>query len=401
MTLRLLSRRASSLSWRGPATTRCRRYLSNETHVDVPALKARELPVIFDNLDTGPAQLLRSIVNDHLLPKQNAVNPDDATIQTTRYPDAPWHPSQLDPGFHLAYFPTSTSESELFPDGTDILHAPDRTWQYRLWAGGRIDFHAPIALRAKHMLRERIADVKIRGPRVFVRIERSMIHVSYSKRQHLKQVTHSSRDYTNQAPLTPRDLAQDPSLQHLTQRSPSLVESRWLCFMRDKPSQLDRPIRRARSPTQQPLLSLKMTPSPALLFRFSALSWNAHAIHLDRQYAQEVYGLRERLVHGPLTAVLLLSAARMALQGGGRRSSLDGHGQKGAFLWQTRISSLEYKNHAPLYLGEPIVVACAAVEERTLASGATQRIMHLWIARDAAGQQGEEDVCVTGTVELA
>ncbi|RMZ76023.1 hypothetical protein DV738_g5147, partial [Chaetothyriales sp. CBS 135597] len=44
-----------------------------------------------------------------------------------------------------------------------------------------------------------------------------------------------------------------------------------------------------------------VTPDAALLFRFSALTLNAHAIHLDRQYTRQAYGLPDLVVHGPLT----------------------------------------------------------------------------------------------------
>lgn len=49
-------------------------------------------------------------------------------------------------------------------------------------------------------------------------------------------------------------------------------------------------------------------PSPTTLFRFSALTFNGHYIHLDREYAREVEGYEERLVHGPLTALMLIEA---------------------------------------------------------------------------------------------
>jgi hydroxyacyl-ACP dehydratase HTD2-like protein with hotdog domain len=77
-----------------------------------------------------------------------------------------------------------------------------------------------------------------------------------------------------------------------------------------------------------PDFSLKFTPSPTTLFRFSALTFNGHRIHLDRDYARESEGypgmtisrvpwalfvrsldvpeILERLVHGPLTALMLL-----------------------------------------------------------------------------------------------
>jgi 3-methylfumaryl-CoA hydratase len=48
---------------------------------------------------------------------------------------------------------------------------------------------------------------------------------------------------------------------------------------------------------------------PVLLFRFSALTFNAHRIHFDRDYAREVEKYPGLVVHGPLQAMLLMAAA--------------------------------------------------------------------------------------------
>lgn len=53
-----------------------------------------------------------------------------------------------------------------------------------------------------------------------------------------------------------------------------------------------------------------LVPSEPLLFRFSALTFNSHRIHYDRPYACEVEGYRGLVVHGPLTATLLLDLAQ-------------------------------------------------------------------------------------------
>jgi 3-methylfumaryl-CoA hydratase len=52
--------------------------------------------------------------------------------------------------------------------------------------------------------------------------------------------------------------------------------------------------------------------SPTLLFRFSALTYNAHRIHYDRGYARDVEGYPGLLVHGPLQALAMAEAARAA-----------------------------------------------------------------------------------------
>lgn len=52
-----------------------------------------------------------------------------------------------------------------------------------------------------------------------------------------------------------------------------------------------------------------LVPSEALLFRYSALTFNSHRIHYDLPYATEEEGYRGLVVHGPLTATLLLDLA--------------------------------------------------------------------------------------------
>lgn len=58
------------------------------------------------------------------------------------------------------------------------------------------------------------------------------------------------------------------------------------------------------------------------LFRFSAVTGNTHRIHYDRQWAREVEGLDDLLVHGPLTRILVLDA--LTAHAAGRRvTSMD------------------------------------------------------------------------------
>lgn len=52
--------------------------------------------------------------------------------------------------------------------------------------------------------------------------------------------------------------------------------------------------------------SRTLTPDPRLLFRYSALTFNTHRIHYDAPYASDVERYRGLVVHGPLTASLLL-----------------------------------------------------------------------------------------------
>ena len=57
----------------------------------------------------------------------------------------------------------------------------------------------------------------------------------------------------------------------------------------------------------------ELATDPTLLFRFSALTYNAHRIHYDRGYATEVEGYPGLVVHGPLQAVALAELCRRHL----------------------------------------------------------------------------------------
>ncbi len=56
-----------------------------------------------------------------------------------------------------------------------------------------------------------------------------------------------------------------------------------------------------------------LVPAEPLLFRYSALTFNSHRIHYDLAYAAGEEGYRGLIVHGPLTATLLLDLARREL----------------------------------------------------------------------------------------
>jgi 3-methylfumaryl-CoA hydratase len=56
-----------------------------------------------------------------------------------------------------------------------------------------------------------------------------------------------------------------------------------------------------------------LVPSEALLFRYSALTFNSHRIHYDSPYAVGEENYRGLVVHGPLTATLLLDLAQREL----------------------------------------------------------------------------------------
>jgi 3-methylfumaryl-CoA hydratase len=80
--------------------------------------------------------------------------------------------------------------------------------------------------------------------------------------------------------------------------------------------------------------SITLTPDPVMLMRYSALTFNSHLIHFDQLYTQREEGYPERVVHGPLVAVVL--ARLLAL------NRVD------------RIHRFEFRARSPLYVNRPI-----------------------------------------------
>jgi 3-methylfumaryl-CoA hydratase len=69
------------------------------------------------------------------------------------------------------------------------------------------------------------------------------------------------------------------------------------------------PIESGTPPPFRPCaITRRVVADPTLLFRFSALTFNAHRIHYDRLYAADE-GYAGLVVHGPLIAILLMDVA--------------------------------------------------------------------------------------------
>jgi 3-methylfumaryl-CoA hydratase len=83
-----------------------------------------------------------------------------------------------------------------------------------------------------------------------------------------------------------------------------------------------------------------VTPDDTLLFQFSALSFNSHKIHLDRDYARAVEGYPDLVINGGLTTLLMTEIARA---------------EPGP-----RIKRLKVRNSAPLFVNRPIQFVKAA-----------------------------------------
>lgn len=64
-----------------------------------------------------------------------------------------------------------------------------------------------------------------------------------------------------------------------------------------------------REPAPHGTHHITVTPTTAMLFRYSALTFNSHRIHYDRPYARDVENYRGLIVHGPMQATMLLQFA--------------------------------------------------------------------------------------------
>ncbi len=75
----------------------------------------------------------------------------------------------------------------------------------------------------------------------------------------------------------------------------------------------------------------------ALVFRYSALTWNAHRIHYDADYARDAEGYPALVQNGGLTMLLMMEAAQARVP--------------------TRATGFEVRLTHPLYVGETLHIA--------------------------------------------
>jgi acyl dehydratase len=89
----------------------------------------------------------------------------------------------------------------------------------------------------------------------------------------------------------------------------------------ERPSPLPSPVSPGPpSPSSvSPSCSFTYTPSSALLFRYSALTFNSHRIHYDHPHTLSIESQPGLLVHGPLTATLLVEVAAKYASERGKR----------------------------------------------------------------------------------
>lgn len=175
--------------------------------------------------------------------------------------------------WHWYAFPAAAPMARLGRDGHPVLgdFLPPVRLERRMWASGRLALGAPLHVGERFTRRSTIARIQQKegqsGRMVFVTVD----HVVHGARG---VAVEEQQDIVY---LDIPDRFRPPAKRPLP-ASPDLHESREM--------------------------------SEALLFRYSAITFNAHRIHYDLPYAREVEHYPGLVVHGPLQAMWLIEAAR-------------------------------------------------------------------------------------------
>lgn len=187
--------------------------------------------------------------------------------------------------WHWLYLLERPAQADLGPDGHPLrgtIPAPPGAGRRRMWAGGQVRSLAPL----------RCGEHATRRTRVLSSVEKTgrtgrltFVTVGHEIEQDGQVRVEERQD------VVYRDAVDDPRSLGPDSTSGSAVA---------EPGAT----RPAASDEWQVVIS------PTLLFRYSALTYNAHRIHYDRDYARDVEGYPGLVTHGPLQALAMAEAAR-------------------------------------------------------------------------------------------
>lgn len=186
--------------------------------------------------------------------------------------------TDLPPLWHWLFFLPHHRQSEIGPDG----HAkrggflPPVPLPRRMWAGGRLQWHAPMkvgdAVKRVSTIQSVTHKAGRTGDLLFVLVKHDVFNA------HGLCLTEE-----HDIVYRPAAQASDPVPAPLA--ASSLIEPGEM-WTRD------------------------VVPDDVLLFRYSALTFNGHRIHYDRKYVTQVEGYPGLIVHGPLIATWLVDLVR-------------------------------------------------------------------------------------------
>jgi 3-methylfumaryl-CoA hydratase len=226
------------------------------------------------------------------------------------------HGASLPLLWHWVYLLDHPAQADLGPDGHPVrgtFPTPPGPGLRRMWAGGRVRTSGPLRCGAPTTKRSRVLSVQHKqgrsGPLTFAVAEHQIW-------QDGRVVVDEQQDIVYRPAAPPTGPAADAPA------SPAGGEG-------------------AVVPPAAGEWAIDV--SPTLLFRFSALTYNAHRIHYDRDYVRDVEGYPGLLTHGPLQALAMAEAARAA-------------GCEGDL-------ALEYRLISPLFDHQGLVVRASQTED--------------------------------------
>ena len=232
-----------------------------------------------------------------------SVVPAHGLAATLNLPAASVPSEALPPLWHWLHFLDRTPSAQLADDGSPRMRAllPPIPLDQIMWAGSEIDFIRPLRLNEAASRQSRILDMTgksgSRGPMVFLTTE-----------HRVEQRGETAIVERNRAVFL--GAAAPAAAPAVFSRRPAERERTW---------QVDE----------------------AVLFRFSALTFNSHRIHYDLPYATQAGGYPALVVHGPLQAILLAETFR-------------------EWFPDRAVSRIEFRAKGPLFCGEPLVVGGAS-----------------------------------------
>jgi len=175
--------------------------------------------------------------------------------------------------WHWAFFQAPVDAQALGADGHPARGGfmPPADGRNRMWAGGRLTFRSALRVGREAVCDSEIVDVKEKQGRTG-----SLLFVTVRHR-----------------------ISQDGRL--------AVEEEQDIVYREPSPPKrsLDKPV--ADADWQETI-----HPDPVLLFRYSAVTFNAHRIHYDWPYVTDTEGYPGLVVHGPMIATLLVGAFKDA-----------------------------------------------------------------------------------------
>ncbi len=182
----------------------------------------------------------------------------------------PWPAGEVPPLGHWLYFLPKALQRDIAEDGHPHKGGflPPVELPRRMWAGDTLTFHRPIRSGEAITRRSTIEEVTPKegrsGRMVFVKVRHEISTAAGVAITEFHDIVYREAAKPGDAPVP----GERPAGEAVWQR--------------------------------------RIQPDPVLLFRYSALTFNGHRIHYDRDYCRDVEGYPGLVFHGPLSATMLM-----------------------------------------------------------------------------------------------